>query len=118
MQAAALRGDVPLRTRRDGNMSNQELERARAELNRIGADFALLSSSENVTYVSHWEVPVDFGALATQNYAPTLALIGIKGSASVLLASASHASSAKATSDLDEIVPHEVSSMTAPVDAR
>ncbi len=43
-------------------MSNQELERARGELKALGADFALLSSGDNVTYVSHFEVPVDFGA--------------------------------------------------------
>ena len=45
-------------------MENLELERARNELKRLGADWALLSSPENVTYVSHYEVPVDFGPLA------------------------------------------------------
>ena len=40
-------------------MVNQELERARAELKREGADWSLLSSRENVTYVSHYEVPVE-----------------------------------------------------------
>ena len=45
-------------------MENQELERARTQLRHIGADWALLSSPENVTYVSHYEVPVNFGPLA------------------------------------------------------
>lgn len=99
-------------------MSNEELERARAELKRIGADFALLSSIESVTYVSHWEVPVDFGALATQNYAPTLALIGVNESASSLLASAGYAGGARAGSALDEVIAHDVVDMNHPVDAR
>lgn len=99
-------------------MSNQELERARAEFKRIGADYALLSSGENVTYVSHWEVPVDFGALATQNYAPTLALIGVKDPASALLTGSGYTGLAKAASALDEVCGHDVVSMTDPVDAR
>ncbi|MBI1282584.1 MAG: M24 family metallopeptidase [Anaerolineaceae bacterium] len=68
-------------------MSNQELERARGELQALGADFALLSSSENVTYVSHFEVPVDFGANATLSAAPPMAAIGVKdeGAAALMI---------------------------------
>ena len=48
-------------------MTNQELARARAELQAIGADWALLTTPENVTYVSHYEVPVEYGPLAQLN---------------------------------------------------
>jgi len=41
----------------------------------IGADWALLSSLENVTYVSHFAVPIDFGATATLTLVPPLAFV-------------------------------------------
>ncbi len=66
-------------------MSNQELERVRGELQALGADFALLSSGDNVTYVSHFEVPVDFGATATLSLAPPMAAISIKDGATALI---------------------------------
>jgi Xaa-Pro aminopeptidase len=94
-------------------MSNQELDRARAELKKIGADWALLSSGENVTYVSHWEVPVDFGAPAALNYSPPMALIGVTDSASGILVSSSYQGSAKAQSALDDVISYDVSALTS-----
>ena len=51
-------------------MVNEELERARTELKKLGADWAILSSRENVTYVSHFETPTEFGFYADLAYAP------------------------------------------------
>jgi Xaa-Pro aminopeptidase len=94
-------------------MSNQELERARDELKKIGADWALLSSSENVTYVGHWAVPVDFGALAALNYSPPMALIGVTDEASSLLVSSSYQGSAKAQTALDGVIGYDLSALTS-----
>ncbi len=84
-------------------MSNQELERARGELQALGADFALLSSGENVTYVSHFEVPVDFGANATLSAAPPMAAIGVKEDAAVLIIPNSYEKDAKQQSEGVEV---------------
>ncbi len=83
--------------------NNQELARARAELKQIGADYALLSSGDNITYVSHWEVPVDFGATATLNYAQPLAFLGVGDSASSLIVAGSYEGWAKQQATVDEV---------------
>jgi Xaa-Pro aminopeptidase len=88
-------------------MSNQELERARAELKAIGADWALLSSLDNVTYVSHYAVPIDFGATATLTLVPPLALIGVGDAVSSLIVSSGYESAAKAQNTLDEVLVYE-----------
>jgi len=88
-------------------MSNQELERARAELKAVGSDWALLSSLENVTYVSHFAVPIDFGATAAQAYVPPLALVGVADSATSLIVSGGYDGGAKAQSVLDEVLAYE-----------
>jgi Xaa-Pro aminopeptidase len=80
-------------------MTNDELGRARAELQPLGADWALLTSPENVTYVSHYEAPVEFGPLAQLNYGPVIALIGVKEPATFLLANRYYAGSARQQSD-------------------
>jgi Xaa-Pro aminopeptidase len=67
-------------------MTNEELDHARAELEALGADWALLSAPENVTYVSHYEAPIDFGALAHPSYGPVLALVGAREGTALLLA--------------------------------
>ena len=72
-------------------MENQELERAREQLKSTGADWALLSSPENVTYVSHYEVPIDFGPLAHLSYGPVLALFGVREAGSALVANSYYA---------------------------
>jgi len=56
--------------------ANEELTRANEALARAGCDFALLSSLANVTYVSHFEVPVPLGAGAEFAYGVPLALCG------------------------------------------
>jgi Xaa-Pro aminopeptidase len=99
-------------------MVNLELERTRAELRAVGADYALLSSSENITYASHFEVPIDFGALATLSQAPTLALIGVRDSTAVLLVGGFYEGWAKAQSDGFEIVSYEAVNWFTPVDGR
>lgn len=76
-------------------MSNQELAHARATLQTLNVDWALLSSPENVTYVSHYEVPIDFGPLAHLNYGPVLALVGIQQDANLLIANRYYAAAAR-----------------------
>lgn len=99
-------------------MSNQELERARAELKAIGADFALMSSGDNVTYVSHFEVPVDFGALATLSFAPSLAFIEVRGSGAELLVGSFYEAWAKQQSSGFEVSSYEPVNWFTPVDGR
>jgi Xaa-Pro dipeptidase len=85
-------------------MTNQELARARAELQAIGADWALLTTPENVTYVSHYEVPVEYGPLAQLNYGPVMALFGINEPTSVLMANRYYAEGARQQSTFDEVI--------------
>lgn len=82
-------------------MSNLELARTRDELARIGADWALLTSPENVTYASHYEVPVEFGPLAHLNYGPVTALIGVKEEVAILVANQHYAAAARQQSRFD-----------------
>src|SRR5215203_2922211 len=84
--------------------SNYELARARTELQKLGADWALLTSPENVTYVSHYEVPVEFGPLSQLNYGPVIALFAVNGPSTLLLANRYFAGSARQQSDFDEII--------------
>ncbi len=76
-------------------MENLELERARNELKRLGADLASLSSPENVTYVNHYEVPVDFGPLAILSHGPVLALVGVREQGAYLIANNYYAGGAR-----------------------
>jgi hypothetical protein len=85
-------------------MINDELARARAELQVIGAEWALLTSPENVTYVSHYEVPVDYGPLAHLSYGPVVALFGVNEPASVLVANRYYADAAARQSAFDEAI--------------
>jgi Xaa-Pro dipeptidase len=82
---------------------NDELERARAALQQVGADWALLTSPENVTYVSHLEVPVEFGPLAQLNYGPVMALVGVHEPATFLLANRYYGANARQQSQFEVI---------------
>jgi Xaa-Pro aminopeptidase len=97
---------------------NEELERARAELRRIDADWALLSSSENVTYVSHFEVPVEYGALAAVAYAPSLALLAVNRPTSCLLVPGFYGDWAKEQGAVDEVLVHMTFGGFEPASAR
>ncbi len=99
-------------------MSNQELERARAELKAIGADFALLSSGDNVTYVSHFEVPVDFGANATLSFAAPMAVIGVNDGGAALIVPNSYESGAKQQNSGFDVSSYEPVNWFTPVDGR
>lgn len=99
-------------------MSNQELERARAELKAIGADLALLSSGDNVTYVSHFEVPTDFGANSTLSFSPPLAVIGVRDSGARLVIPNSYEAGAKQQSSGFEVKSYEPVNWFTPVDGR
>ncbi|MCC6611951.1 MAG: aminopeptidase P family protein [Anaerolineae bacterium] len=99
-------------------MSNQELEKARAELRSVGADFALLSSGANITYVSHYEVPTEFGALATLAFVPPLVLIGARDHTAVLITPNSYEAPARAQVDGFEVVAYEPVNWFDPVDGR
>ncbi|MCC6457768.1 MAG: aminopeptidase P family protein [Caldilineaceae bacterium] len=84
-------------------MTNHELARARSEVQALGADWALLTSPENVTYVSHYEVPVEFGPLAQLNYGPVMALFGVSEPANILLANRYYAGSARQQSAFEVV---------------
>lgn len=96
---------------------NLELARARAELAASGADFALLASVENVTYVSHWEVPVDFGPSSAMRYAAPLAFVGVRDAASSLLVADTYAGAARQASALDDVLVHACFDMHQPTDS-
>ncbi|MFN8444149.1 MAG: Xaa-Pro peptidase family protein [Caldilineaceae bacterium] len=85
-------------------MTNQELARARAELQQLGANWALLTSPENVTYVSHYEVPVEFGPLAHLNFGPPLALFGVTEESTTLVANQHYATGARQQSDFANVL--------------
>ena len=89
-------------------MDNQELERAREQLKSTGADWALLSSPENVTYVSHYEVPIDFGPLAHLSYGPVLALFGVREAGSALVANSYYAGGARKQTSFDEVFGFDI----------
>ncbi|HET8523916.1 MAG TPA: Xaa-Pro peptidase family protein [Thermomicrobiales bacterium] len=67
--------------------ASEERARAGTALAAAGCDFALLSSPENVTYVSGYEVPVQFGAHTELSYGLPLALCAARDSASWLIVS-------------------------------
>lgn len=97
-------------------MSNEELARFRAALHELGADWALLSSPENVTYVSHYTVPVEFGPLAHLNYGPVLALFGVQEKSSLLVANRYYAAAARQQSSFDEVIDFGILEVFAPYD--
>jgi Xaa-Pro aminopeptidase len=86
-------------------MTNEELARARTELKRLGADWALLTSLENVTYVSHYEAPVEFGPLAQLSYGPVMALVSVEDDGPALLvANHYYAAGARQQTTFDEVI--------------
>jgi len=93
---------------------NDELARARAQLKTLGADWALLTSPENVTYVSHYEAPVEFGPLAHLNYGPVIALFGVDEPASLLVANHAYASAAKAQTTFSDVIGFGILEVFAP----
>ncbi|MCB0062235.1 MAG: aminopeptidase P family protein [Caldilineaceae bacterium] len=95
-------------------MKNDELARTRAAFQELNADWALLSSPENVTYVSHYEVPIDFGPLAQLSYGPVLALIGIQEDATRLVANRYYAAAAHQQSTFDQVIDFGILEVFAP----
>ena len=93
---------------------NEELARTQVALKFLGVDWALLSSVENVSYVSHFAVPIDFGPQAAQRYAPLMALFGVNDSAAMLLVSDAYTADAKAASTFD-VISHSVFKLDEPV---
>ncbi|MEZ4727389.1 MAG: Xaa-Pro peptidase family protein [Caldilineaceae bacterium] len=93
---------------------NQELARARAALTALGADWALLSSPETVTYVSHYEVPIEFGPLAHLNYGPVMALFGVQEPTSLLVANRYYAAGARQQTTFDAVVDFGILEVFAP----
>lgn len=85
-------------------MTNHELDRACAALQATGADWALLTAPENVTYVSHYEVPIEFGPLAQLNYGPVMALLGVNEPTSLLIANRHYADAARQQTTFDEVI--------------
>ncbi|MFC2029744.1 M24 family metallopeptidase [Chloroflexota bacterium] len=99
-------------------MLNEELERARNELRIAGADWALLSSYENVTYVSHFEVPVEFGFYADLAYSPCLCLLGTGDSGSSLLIASYYQGRVTEPDAVDKVLLHDVIGALDSVPAR
>ena len=99
-------------------MSNEELDRARGELRKIGADWALVSSRENVTYVSHFETPTEFGFYADLAYAPPMCLFGVNQASSCLLVQNFYEGWVKDREAIDEVVSHVILDPAAPASAR
>lgn len=99
-------------------MANEELGRARNELQTAGADWALLSSAENVTYVSHYEVPIDFGPLAHLSYGPVLALFGVENPNSYLLANSYYAGGARKQTTFDEVFGFDILQVFEPYESQ
>jgi len=95
---------------------NHELARTRAELTALGADWALLTSPETVTYVSHYEVPVEFGPLAHLNYGPVLALLGVQEPTSLLVANRYYAAGARHQTTFDAVIDFGILEVFAPFD--
>jgi Xaa-Pro dipeptidase len=95
-------------------MTNEELERARAELQALGADWALLTSPENVTYVSHYEAPVDFGPLAHLTFGPVCALFGVRDEATCLVANHYYAGAARQQTSFGDVIPFGILEVFAP----
>jgi Xaa-Pro aminopeptidase len=89
-------------------MQNEELARACVELKAVDADWALLSSTENVTYVSHWEAPTQYGPMAHLAYAPSMALFGVEEPASFLLLHNFLAAGARVQSALDQVLEYNL----------
>lgn len=94
--------------------TNDELARARAELQATGADWALITAPENVTYVSHYEVPIDFGPLAHLNYGPVSALFGIQDATTLLVANHYYAAGARDQSPFDEVIGYGIREVMEP----
>ena len=99
-------------------MANEELFRARGELKKIGADWALVSSRENVTYVSHFETPTEFGFYADLAYAPPICLLGVNQASSCLLVQHFYEGWVKDRDSVDEVVPHVILDPAAPASSR
>lgn len=95
---------------------NHELARTRAELTALGADWALLSSPETVTYVSHYEVPIEFGPLAHLNYGPVMALLGVQEPTSLLVANRYYAAGARHQTTFDAVIDFGILEVFAPFD--
>jgi len=64
---------------------NEELARVQTLLGEAGCDFALLSSTANVTYVSGYEVPLPYGPLVELAGGTPLALCNVHGTGSWLV---------------------------------
>ena len=99
-------------------MANEELGRAQDELRKAGADWALLSSAENVTYVSHYEVPIDFGPLANLSYGPVLALFGVSEPGSFLVANGYYAGGARKQTTFDEVFGFDILQVFEPYESQ
>jgi Xaa-Pro aminopeptidase len=98
--------------------TNEELARVRAELAALGADFALITSDENVTYISQWEVPVDFGPSSATRYVAPLAYFGVGDDVGGLIVSDSYAGGARQHNTLGDVLTYPSFSVDGPTNPR
>lgn len=95
-------------------MAREELARARAALAAAGADWALLASVENVTYVSGWEAPTPYGPMAHLAPAPSLALLDVAAGTTFLLVHGFFVAGATAAAQVDAVLSYELVQLFPP----
>jgi Xaa-Pro dipeptidase len=88
--------------------NNEELERARDKLKKLGVDWALVSSRENVTYVSHFETPTEFGFYEDAGYVHPLCLFAVNQSASCLVVQSWYEPLIRDRDAVDQVLTHSV----------
>jgi Xaa-Pro aminopeptidase len=96
---------------------NEELAKALSHLEGQ-CDLAMLSSVENVTYVSGFEVPHPVGALAATVYSSPFALVSVADGTSWLAVSIYHVSKAQEQSRLDTLLQFDAFDHFQPADLR
>ncbi len=106
-------------TGQENAINSEELERACYFMEKSGIDFALLTSLENVTYVSGYEVPLHVGPIAAfSTMQPlVLSLINVKERMGCLIAVDAYMDKAKKQSWFKHFASFEAFDSFAAVDS-
>jgi Xaa-Pro dipeptidase len=89
-------------------VNNEEMQRAQNQFRRLDADWALVSSPANVTYVSHFEVPVPHGWYGDTAYAPALCLMAVGHAESYLVVNNYFDALVEDRAAIDAVLSYEV----------
>ncbi len=95
-------------------MAREELTRALSALAEAGADWALLASIENVTYVSGWEAPTAYGPMAHLAPVPSLALLNVADGRAFLLVHGFFVAGARQAAAVDGVFSYELIQLFPP----